>query len=156
MDNRAQQNGIFKTLQIIYGALIAGIVVFSVVAFILIDTPVYDIDITNIFTIVVPIMAVGSIFFSDSVYQSMVKRISPNNTLNSKLAQYQTATIVKGAWLEAPAFIAIVAAFQSNNIIFLFVSVLMAVIMYLKFPKKEIFKQEVKLSFEEKTEFDRL
>ncbi|WP_117883281.1 hypothetical protein [Aureibaculum luteum] len=155
MDNSAQQNGIFKTLQIIYGALIAGIVVFSVVAFILIDTPVYDIDITNIFTIVVPIMAVGSIFFSDSVYQSMVKRISPNNTLNSKLAQYQIATIVKGAWLEAPALIAIVAAFQSNNIIFLFVSILMAVIMYLKFPKKEIFKQEVKLSFEEKTKFDR-
>lgn len=156
MDNSAQQSGIFKTIQTIYGALIFGIIVFIIVVFTLAENPNYTIDSKDIFTIVVPIAAIGGILLSNFLYQSSINKISPSDSLSSKLNQYQTATLIKASCLEGPALLAVVASFQSNNITFLGIAMLLVVIMYLKFPKKEKFVAEVKLSFEEKSEFDRL
>ena len=156
MDNNTQQHGIFKTIQIIYGALIAGIAVFTIVVFTMVENPNYTLDLEDIFTIVVPIAAIGGVFLSNFLYQSFINKISPSDSLSSKLTQYQTATLVKGACLEGPALLAVVATYITNNITFLLISLLLIVIMYLKFPKKEKFKEEVKLTFEEKSELDRL
>lgn len=156
MDNTTDQKGIFKTIQIIYGALIGGIAVFTIVVFTLIDNPTYEIDSNDIFTIVVPLFAIGGVFLSNFLYQSFINKIPRTASLNSKLVQYQTATLIKGACLEAPALLAVVATFLSGNIIFLGIALLLVVFMYLKFPKREKFKEEVKLSFEEKSEFDRM
>lgn len=156
MDNNTQQNASFKTIQIIYGALIFGIVVFTIVVFTMVEIPNYIIDLKDIYTIVVPITAVGGVFLSNFLYQNFINKISASDLLSSKLAQYQTATLIKGACLEAPALLAVVATFLSNNIVFLFIAMLLVAVMYLKFPKKEKFAAEVKLSFEEKSEFDKL
>ncbi|MDY7393637.1 hypothetical protein UMM65_00135 [Aureibaculum sp. 2210JD6-5] len=156
MDNNTQQNSVFKTIQLIYGALIAGIAVFTIVVFTLVENMTYSLDVNDIFTIVVPITAVGGVLLSNFLYKSFINKISSNDSLSLKLAQYQTATLIKGACLEGSALLAVVATFLTNNITFLLVSLLLIVIMYLKFPKKEKFKEEVKLTFEEKSEFDRL
>ncbi|RPD98662.1 hypothetical protein EGM88_05590 [Aureibaculum marinum] len=156
MNNNIQQNNIFKTLQIIYGAFVLGVVIVTIVSFLLIENPSYEIELSNVFTIVVVVVTFGGLFLSDFLYKSLLSKIVSNQSLNSKLAQYQTATLVKGACLEAPAMLAIAVAFTSNNVTFLLISLFIAVIMYLKFPKKEKFKEEVTLNFEDKTKFDRL
>ncbi|MET2985228.1 hypothetical protein [Aureibaculum conchae] len=156
MDNNTNQQGIFKTIQIIYGALILGITVFTIVVFVMVENPNYALNFEDIFTIIVPIAAVGGVFLSNFLYQSFTNKISPNDSLNSKLTQYQTATLAKGACLEGPALLAVVATYLTNNITFLLIAMLLIVVMYLKFPKKEKFKEEVKLTFEEKSELDRL
>lgn len=156
MNNSTQQNTNFKAIQIIYGALMVGIMVFTIVVFTLVDNPSYTINVRDIFTVVVPIAAVCGVFLSNYLYQSAINKISSKDALSSKLNQYQTATIIKGACLEAPALLAVVSTFLSGNITFLFIAMLLVILMYIKFPKKENFKEEVKLSFEEKSEFDRL
>ena len=153
MENSGNKYGIFKTIQIIYGAFILAVIVFSGVVFYGIEPQTFNLNVNDPFTIVVPIVAISSIFLSNILYQKMLEKIPTTSGLQSKLAHYQTATIVKGAVLESSALLTTVAAFVTNTISFLLITV---IVMYLKFPKKEKFKEEVKLTFKEKSELDRL
>lgn len=156
MDNTANKNSTFKTIQFIYLSFMFAVVSFSVVAYFLIENQIFTIDNSDIFTIVVPIVAISSIFLSNWLYQKTVCKSTKTDDLRSKLATYQTATIIKGAILESAALLATVATFVSGNVAFLIVTFIVVIIMYVKFPKKEKFKEEVKLSFEEKSEFDKM
>ena len=52
--------------------------------------------------------------------------------------------------------LAIVATFLSENLSFLGITALLVLLMYLKFPTKDKFVNEVTLSMKEKSEFNRL
>ncbi len=154
MDNGTQQNSVFKTIQIIYGAFVLGIILFSIFTYFSIN-PTFSIYTNDIFMVVVPVTALGGIVLSKFLYSSLINKISSNDDLSSKLAQYQSATLIKGACLEGPALLSIMATFITENSLFLLLALMLVGVMYLKFPKKEKFKEEIVLSFEEKTEFDR-
>lgn len=156
MSNSVDQKITFKTIQIIYGVFILAVIVFSGVVFYGIEPQTFNLNTNDPFTIVVPVVAISSIFLSNILYQKMLEKIPTTSGLQSKLAHYQTSTIVKGAVLESSALLATVAAFVTNTISFLLITVIIVIVMYLKFPKKEKFNEEVKLTFEEKSELDRL
>ena len=154
--NDLAQKGNFQTVQIIYGALILGVLVFTIIAFFLIANHTINIDVTNIFTILVPIAAILGVYLSYFIYNSILSKADTNVSLLSKLAKYQSALIIKAACLEGPAFLAIVAAFNSENVSYLLISMLMLLIMFMHFPTKEKFKSELKLNMKEKSDLDKL
>ena len=156
MSNKIKTAG-FKTLKIIYGALIIGVVAFlAIVLFLKKDNLHFAVDMDDIFTMVVPLMALSGIAVSVILNNGFQKMIQPEDTLQAKLSKYQTASIIRGALLEGPALIGVVATFISGNYFFLLFSVVLLIAMYLFFPNKERFAQAAQLSFEEKSKLDTL
>jgi len=105
---------------------------------------------------VVPLMALSGIVASVILNNNFLKMIQPEDSLQTKLSKYQTVSIIRGALLEGPALIGIVATFLSGNYFFLLFSVVLLMAMYLFFPNKERFVQAAQLSFEEKSKLDTL
>ena len=146
----------FKVLQIIYGAFIFGIITFSVVVLAILKSTTFVVDLNDMFTMVVPIVALGGMFLNEFLFKKQISNITTSDSLSSKLAKYQSATLIKGACLEGPALLAIVATFLSENLTFLGITALLVLVMYLKFPTKDKFMNEVTLNMNEKSEFNRL
>ena len=146
----------FKIVQIIYGSFMFGVLAFLLFTYFSIDNPVYLLDMDDIFTFIVPLLALSGVFISPILFASMIRKIEPADILQTKIAKYQSATIVKGAMLEAPALLAVVATFLSNNITFLLIAALLLIIMYLRFPSPKKFESEVVLSMEEKSKINKL
>ncbi|MCF6279303.1 MAG: hypothetical protein L3J14_03040 [Flavobacteriaceae bacterium] len=146
----------FKILQIIYGALIMGVVAFLAIVLFLADNLHFTVDMDDVFTIIVPLMTLSGIAISVILNNNFLKMIQPEDTLQTKLSKYQTASIIGGALLEGSALIGVVATFISGNYFFLLFSVILLIVMYMYFPNKQRFAQAAQLSFEEKSKLDTL
>ncbi len=155
MDNIPSKN-IFKTIQIIYTALLFGVLLFTILGYTLSGNPTFNLDSDITFMIAIPVVAVAAYMLGNLVFSSLVNKTHRNSTLATKLTRYQSAILVRVACLEAPAFIAIAATFITNNATFLLISVIMLVLMYLQFPSKEKFKAAFDLGMKEKSELDKL
>ncbi len=155
MDNSSSKN-IFKTIKIIYTALLFGVFTFTVLGYTLSGNPTFGIEGDSTFLIAIPVVALAGYMLGNLVFNSLVRKSTENSTLTSKLTRYQSAILVRIACLEAPAFLAIVATFITSNAAFLLVSLLMLVLMYLQFPSKEKFKNAFTLTMKEKSELDKL
>jgi hypothetical protein len=152
MNNTIPFSAKFKTIQTIYGAFIVAILAFSVVFYMSADNPVYIADMNDIFMTIVPIFSLVGIFVSNYIFKQLLSKIAVTDSLDEKFAKYQSATLVKGALLEAPALFAIVAVVVSNNLVYFVFTAVLVLLMYLRFPKLSKFEVEVPLTKDEKTE----
>ena len=156
MDNNSPSKSTFKTIQIIYTALIFGVLLFTVLGYLLAQKPTFSLDMDTIFMVAIPVVAMAAYVLGNMLYTLLLRKTVLTSTLNSKLVKYQTAVLVRVACIEAPAFLAIAATFMTNNAIFLLISLLMIVLMYVQFPSKEKFKTAFTLDMKEKSELDKL
>ena len=156
MNNLAITKSSFKTIQIIYGALIFGVLAMSVLIYSMLEDPIYKVDMSDKFFIIVPILTVIGIFLSSYLYRLNIDKIESRDSLPSKLAKYQSANIIKGAVLEASALFASVASLLTNNLLYLVFTLVLLVVMYLKLPTLLKFENEVVLDMKEKSELKML
>lgn len=156
MENNTITKTSFKTIRIIYTALMLGIFIVAVAVYAFAENHLYTVDMTDVFFIIVPLVALGGAHLSNVLFNRLVDANKTSSTLDEKLAQYQTATIVRAACLEGPAFLAIAASFVTSNMVFIAIPLLLVLVMYVTFPTKEKFKTVFKLSMEEKSELDKL
>lgn len=155
MNQSTSKSHTFKILQIIYTAFIFGVLALSVFIYFSLKNAIYQVNTDDIFTIVIPIIALSGIFMSTFVYKTMLSKIDTSDTLQAKITKYQTANIVKGALLEGPALLASVVVMLTNNLFFFVFTATMVLIMYLRFPTKVKFESEVPLTLEDKSELNR-
>jgi len=153
-NNTTPQKGFFKTLKIIYAALIVGVLIFTALTYLSIKETNTLITTNNLFVIVLPVLAASGYFLSNLLYKKILNNITSSDTLHKKMSRYLTANLLKAVCLEVPAFVSIAVTFVSGNIVFLCIALVMALLMYFKFPSKERFKSEVTLNMKEKTELD--
>jgi len=156
MDTKSLPKGFFKTLKIIYGSLIFGVFLFTALTYLSIKKIVPNVDGNMMFVVGIPIVSVAGILMSNLLYASILRKITSNDDLQKKLSRYLTANLLRAVFLEIPAFLSIAATFISGNVVFLFAALMMALMMYFKFPSKEKFAAEVTLNRKEKTELDTL
>ena len=156
MNNSGNIKSSFKTIQIIYGALIFGVLAMSVLIYSMLEDPIYKVDMSDKFFIIVPILTVIGIFLSSYLYRLNIDKIESRDSLPSKLAKYQSANIIKGAVLEASALFASVASLLTNNLLYLVFTLVLLVVMYLKLPTLLKFENEVVLDMKEKSELKML
>lgn len=88
-----------------------------------------QIDESNPFLYLVPIVAVAGYFGSQLIFRNQVSAIKKTMPLEEKLKRYQSASIVKYALLEGPALLAIVAYNTSGNALPLVIAV--CLVLYL-------------------------
>ena len=156
MNNSGNIKSSFKTIQIIYGALIFGVLAMSVLIYSMLEDPIYKVDMSDKFFIIVPILTVIGIFLSSYLYRLNIDKIESRDSLPSKLTKYQSANIIKGAVLEASALFASVASLLTNNLLYLVFTLVLLVVMYLKLPTLLKFENEVVLDMKEKSELKML
>jgi len=122
----------FRTLQIIYYALIASQLFFGIVFIILVQggqiNPSQE-DLKDIFNYIVPLFIVGGIFGSNWMFTTLIKDSKKIEYLPVKMAGYRIALIVRYAFLQAPTYFSLVVYILTGGVLFL----LMAGVIVVKF-----------------------
>lgn len=143
----------FKTLSVVHIALIIGIVFFGLITSILIisgkNSNGQEDEIFEILFYMVPIFSIIGYFGSNYFYKTKLAALRKINDLKIKMTEYRGAMIMRYAFIEGPAFFAIVAALITNNLIFLLFAAMMVLIMVLWRPTKNAIIADLELSMQE-------
>jgi len=157
MYNNQNQNlspkAMFKNLSIIHGALIAGQVMFAIVASTIAKNKHFDLNLSaDSLLMVAPILAVGCFIMSSFLFKQQLQIAANKSDLKSKITGYQTASIVRMAPLEGASLFNIVVFLLSGNYFTLIISILI-VLYFLSFrPTKDRVTDSLNLSYEEQSE----
>ncbi len=122
---------VLNTLRIIHGALTMGLIVFTLFVFYRANSFIARMDNEDFFTYLVPLGGAIGYFLGKWLFTKQVSVIAKNEPLNTKLARYQSASLIKFALLEAPAFLALFAYYQNGNALHLTIALFL--ITYLVF-----------------------
>lgn len=137
----------FKKLQIIFYAILTGPSIFLTIVFFLNlqETEVKVFEQENLFLIISGIIAFSNLFLANLVPKMLINKIQANESLDSKLQKYQSASIIKYALLEAPAIIATVGYLLTANVIFVGIALAMLLVLFLQQPNKTSIEQELEI-----------
>lgn len=130
----------FKTLQIIYFALIAGQVIFGLVTLYLHQIIGLDTGLQNlrsIFLYIVPIFIIGGYLGSRILFKSNLKTVISKSSLVEKMSDYRAALVLRYALLEGPSFFAMVVYLLTDDVLFLVMAGLIIVLFFTMKPTKE-------------------
>ena len=153
MPNYPAQQSPLKTITIIHMALMAGQVLFAIVALTITQKTTFNVKYSgDPLLYIVPVIAIAGFLASDYLFKQQIELARTRDTLQSKLMAYQTALIIRCALLEGASLFGIVATLRSGNLFFMMISV--SIILYfISFrPTKEKAKSLLKLSYEEELE----
>jgi hypothetical protein len=143
----------FKTLSIIFFALLTGQVLFALVVFSLAKHPHFTLTADNdpLFFIS-PILTISSAIAGIFVSRQIIAKLAEKETLAQKLAGYQTAIIIRAALSEGPAMLCIVSFMMRENFLFLVIAGL-NILYFISFrPSRRKMEEDLNLSYEDKVE----
>lgn len=111
-----------RSLQMVHFALGIGMISFLVVCFVLHGSEDWESipELSNIFTMVVPIVLLGGIVVGSWFYNKRIEGINQTATVQQKLETYRTAFVIRLALHEGPTLFAIVAYLLTVNQWFLY------------------------------------
>jgi hypothetical protein len=153
-NNRPTPEGFLKSISIIHLALLAGQVIFSIVAYAQSEKIYFGIhNMDSVFIYIVPLVAVGGFMIGYLTFKKQLVDIRSKSSLGEKIIAYQTALITRYALLEGPSLLAIVIYLQSGNLFFLAIAgLLMMYFLFLR-PTMEKVENDLDLNFTERIEF---
>ena len=141
--------GFLKTINIIFFALLAGQVVFiSIALYIVNSSPPIETE-NDLFNIIVPVVVGSGLFISNLIFKKLLEKINNDAKLESKLAIYQKASVLKFALLEGPSIFATVVYIISGNLMFLGFSVVMILAFLMNIPTRNRLINDLNLNSNE-------
>jgi len=129
-----------KIMQVIHTAFCAAITGFSIVALIMRKERIHlDISFSgnDPYFPLFPILAVISVAVGFFMFSKQIRSLDPMLTGDDKIAAYQTAFIVRCAFIEAPALLNVVAFLIYGNLVYLIVMAVVLVVFILTRPTKQ-------------------
>lgn len=111
----------FKALKIVHFALIAGLIFFGLISFCLhqFGFESTSIELQNIFIYFIPMFVLVGYLVSNVLFKNRLNHCKGKSELKEKLNDYRSALIIRWAFLEGPAFLAIVAHLLTGYITYL-------------------------------------
>lgn len=144
-----------KTLSIIHYALLGGMILFMVVAYVKQGNHYFDFKNTkDVYIIVVPIMAIAAYFVGNLVFKQQLSAAANKDSLKEKLMGYQGAALIRLAFLEGAALFGIVAFMLTGNLFELLIATLLILYFITLKPTKEKVIRELNLSQEQRMQFE--
>jgi hypothetical protein len=135
----------FKTLTIIYMALGMGMILSTGVFYFLIESgngPTQNAELVQVFTIVVPVIAVSCIGAGRFLYNKGAEKSRNEMDIQKKFALFQSHNLIVWAMLEGPALFSVIAYWLTGDPLFLvFFAMIFAVFIFSK-PSISKFQQE--------------
>lgn len=127
-------------MQVIHTAFCAAIAGFAIVALILRKERIHldlSFDKNDPYFPLFPILAVISVAVGFYMFNKQVRSLDPLLTGDDKIAAYQTAFIVRCAFIEAPALLNVVAFLIYGNMVYLIVVAAVLAVFVLIRPTKQ-------------------
>lgn len=122
----------FRTLHILFLALVMGQVVFAFIALWMVSTQggiaSFDRETNQLFLWVVPIAALAGIGASRFLFNLKIKPLQSLTHWPGRLQGYQSALLVRYALMEAPSLLALVCFLLTGDYIFLGISGVMILV----------------------------
>lgn len=129
-----------KSLQVLFIAMIIGIILFALVALIVNngkESLLKEVQSGNGIMIVAGIISWIVLFAGNRLYQKKISSIqSSDETLQKRLSDYRRALVLFFAFMEFPALLSIICFLLTGEYVFLGWVVIMIVIMLTKFPSE--------------------
>jgi hypothetical protein len=144
-----------KIIAIIHAALLIGQVLFGIVAFD--ETKSIGLNLklgSDPFFYIVPFLIVAGMLLGSFLFTQQVSNAADKNSLNEKLAGYQTALIIRFAISEGPSLLGIVGYMLSGNVIYLILVGINVLYFILIRPTKDKMAEDLNLTFEDKIAMD--
>lgn len=142
----------FRNLNIIYFAILSSILIIGSILFFMQTTsqtgsphPWND-----ILLYIVPALILGGILGSRLIGQNRLRSIRQKSDLKVKLEDYQAVFILRLGLLEAPALIALICFFITDNYLFLAFAGLIIIVFLAYMPAKATIASELELSQSER------
>lgn len=143
----------FKVNKLIFIALFLGMTIFAGVAFVLnTGKTMMVFDMTNAFTVIVPIFLIGGIYASKFVFNRLIGQIEQAKTLQQKIGVYTTTSIIRFAIIEGAVLLSIVAFLISANLYFLIFTAAGIIYFLSLMPNEEKISKQAHLTYEERNE----
>ena len=119
--NQQLSNVYFKTISIIFLALLMGQLLFAVVAFSITGSTTIVIDTKDVNLFIEIALVTGSFIASNVLYKQQLAAAIQQTDANSKLMRYQSALIIRCALLEGASLFGIVNYLSSANFLYLII-----------------------------------
>lgn len=146
--------GFLQTLKLIHISLVAGLTIFSVFAFVQNNGFNADINTDSNLLYMVPVVALLGYFGSQVLFKKMVSKVQVTDSLQTKLIHYQTASIMKYALIEGPAFIALFVYYTTGNALPLVIAGCLLAYLFVQRPTKEKVISGLNLNSDERRALD--
>lgn len=149
-------NKFVQTLTIIYMALLSGLLFFIAIVFFQFDggmTPTFDTSDTLL--LIYPVIAIGAIVVSQMIFKKLLVTAQNKPDLKSKLGSYQTASIIKFAMIEGPAFLGIVFSMTTGNTAFIAIAIVLVIFLILQKPSRAKVESDLNLRGDDRNQFNR-
>lgn len=146
----------FKTLRIMFFALFAGLIFFTVVAIFMRQTGSFpeNFPYRNWLLGFIILFAVAGISSGILVYNRRLTSIREMSSLADKLSAYREALIIRYATVEAPSFFAIIGYLLTGNMIILGISLAIIAWFFTMKPSIEKIAEDLALNPEEKMKLE--
>ena len=138
----------FRVTYLIYFALAGGQLLILVMFLFLISGVEIPDDnpIDNIFTFIVPLVGLTTMFASKILYTQNILRVKQTDTISEKLMKYRSFKIISWAILEGAALFSLVAFFLTANYLYVIVFILVFGFFLFNRPSKEGFVIDMQVS----------
>lgn len=149
-----KQGSFYFTLNILFYAMIAGVILFALVAAYLVTSGQFQTN-ESLGELMIPIagvLAASNIFISDMLFKNQMKRIHESQPLYSRQSTYRGGFILKMALLEGAALFAIVTYLLTGSSIAMIAAAVVWGWMAINRPSLDSMKKYLHLSSEEEVE----
>lgn len=129
------QPNYFRLLNVLYLAMIGGVVVFTGVAYYLVKTGFAGApELTSILQYVVPVFAFAAVFAAHFIFNMLMRQAIALPLLATKLERYRIAFVIRAAMIEGAGLFSTVAYLQTGDIQFLVLTAAVVAIYFVKRP----------------------
>lgn len=150
-DNSTIFKNFFKTLNIIFIALLSGQTIYFVVGIFMIRSG--NIDgfggMNTIFMFITPVVVLSSIIASKFIYSKQVSEFDKSLSLENKLVSYRTANIIKLALLEGANIFNISIMIITASYFFAALFIIITALFFFNRPTKEKFIMDYEISVDD-------
>lgn len=140
-----------KTISILHIALVAGPLLLG--TFFYLQTDVSTTSEDDMMIYIFPLLGVAGIFVGQFLFKQLTSKLKKDATLSSKLATYQTASLVRWALVEGPALLNFVWFGNTSNSLFLAIGATLLIYLFLLRPTKTKIQNDLKLQGPQLTQF---
>jgi hypothetical protein len=114
-----QNKSFIRTLTLLHGSLSIGLIAFTLFVYFQNRSFTLGTDSNDPYVYIIPTIAILGYFLGKFLFQKQLQRVGPEDTLTTKLAYYQTASLVQYALLEGPALFALFIYYTNGNALYL-------------------------------------
>lgn len=145
-----------NTLTLLHMALTAGPLIVGLIFYS--STPIQEYkDIQGDIAIYIfPLIGLMGFLSSMYMFKALTKNVENKPSLQEKLANFQSASLIRYALLEGPALLNLVWFSTTGNLLFLTVAGVLILLLFLQRPTKLKIDRELQLKGEHKRQFNRM